>query len=185
MPAERSALLPTLARISQAAFSRPPWNLVGDHEQRLAGMLTYQAALFLACEPDVIGFAVGTILCPASIAAYGCPEGAGVEPGDYHLTWRAVDPTHQRRGIGFALVNCRVEHALQLGCRAIHGHTEHRNYGTRRLLRSLDFAERDMSRSSQMAGRAHSGLRIPGTGTVPDVPDLPVLVLLWTTPSAH
>jgi GNAT superfamily N-acetyltransferase len=104
-------------------------------------MLRFASFVFIARDSGVRGFAIGTLLCPNSIEAYRFPPKARVRPGDYHLTWRAVEPDSQGRGIGTALVDCRISHAQSLGCRAIHGHTDQLNYPTRRLLVSRGFVE--------------------------------------------
>jgi GNAT superfamily N-acetyltransferase len=135
------SLLPQLSEISAAAFSGPPWCLSGKQAAPLEQILQHDVCVFTAGAKEIEGFAVGTLLSQASIDAYCSFRNANAGCGDYHLTWRAVHPAFRKRGIGAMLLDCRIEHAVQFRSRAVYGHTDQLNYGTRRLLLSRGFVE--------------------------------------------
>lgn len=137
------ASLPALADVSRRAFARPPWRLRLDHADFLARLAPLPRcswhAAFLGGAP--VGFAVGLVLCETSLAALALPPEAEAVAGDYHLTWRAVLPEHQGRGIGRALVEVRLREAERLGCPRVLGDTADRNAPTRELYRALGFED--------------------------------------------
>jgi GNAT superfamily N-acetyltransferase len=68
--------------------------------------------------PSGEGFGIGTVLNPQTIKRYSAAQLTECAIGDYHLTWRAVDPDAQNRGVGTAIMSSRVAHARELRCKA-------------------------------------------------------------------
>lgn len=145
------ALREELAAISERAFCLPPWKMTGSHQPLVERLMAFpHMAVFVATgETDsrVAGFSLGAPLSEELLAHVALPPNAGAAKGDYHLTWRAVDPECQRKGLGLVLTQVRLEHAGRLGCPRIFGETIHKNLGTLQMYARLGFevyAERQL-----------------------------------------
>ena len=135
--------LSSMVGVSEAAFAEPPWSMRGSHLELLGKFLQLpNAAVWLAFEgSEVLGLSIGSKLSEESIAYFDLPAAANAVAGDYHLTWRAVHPMNQGRGLGRILSEVRIDEAVKLGCSRAFVSTLHSNLGTLRMYESMGFTE--------------------------------------------
>lgn len=141
---EFERLLPRISEISARAFSAPPWNLQGGHEERMRSYLAFsEAELFLSenAARQLVGFSIAARVDEAVIIALGLEECPHLIKGDHFHLWRAVDPSFKNRGLGRALAVVRLERAKELGYRRSVACSDLRNFGTLLMYRALEFEE--------------------------------------------
>src|SRR5262249_212555 len=87
-----------------------------------------------------------------------------------HLTLFAVEPTHQRKGVGRRLIEWTVESAYAAGVAVIHLETRATNHAARRFYRALGFRENayipGYYGGREMALKMQRELRKPGIAEV-------------------
>ncbi|MCZ6528816.1 MAG: GNAT family N-acetyltransferase [Chloroflexi bacterium] len=115
----RSADLQAILELDRRAFE-PMWQLSGDS---LAEAITQaSSASLIEDQGEVLGYQITT----------SSPFGA-------HLARLAVQPSHQREGLGTALVNDAIESIQQIGLGQLSVNTQEKNTSSRRLYEKLGF----------------------------------------------
>jgi len=145
-----AGLLDRIRTLSERSFHAPPWSTVGIEPCCIDEMLRLPSSfLFVAWHREswqLAGFSIGVVLSPISRNFLGLrfdTEPSLRQPlpmdGDYHLTWRAVEPRYRGFGVGQSLTQVRIQAARNLRCSNVFGETILSNHGTAMMHHHMDF----------------------------------------------